>query len=340
MTITQTPEVAIDPEIPVIDAHHHLFDRIPAGVAAHLHRQRLLIDDYAEMISGGHNVIASVSVDARIMYRVDGPVEMRPVGETEFVNGQAAMAASGLYGPCRVAAGIVGYADLRFGDRIRPVLEAHIAAAPQRFRGIRQEGMWDADHSILGDLFDVCEHQYLQEDFRQGFAHLAPLGLSFDAFILSPQLGDVLDLVRRFPETNIILCHTGQPMGVGRHSGRMEIDFPQWKKDMRDIASFPNTSVKLGGLGTYLSGSPSYRAEPPVGSAALAAEWRPHVEAAIELFGAARCMFESNLPTDGCGSFLEICNAYKIITAGCTHEERLEIFADTARRIYRLELPK
>jgi hypothetical protein len=78
------------------------------------------------------------------MYRANGPVEMKPVGETEFVNGTAAMSASGQYGPTRLCRGIVGHADLRLSDAVVRVLEAQIAAGDGRFRGIRHSVTWDA----------------------------------------------------------------------------------------------------------------------------------------------------------------------------------------------------
>lgn len=269
------------------------------------------------------------------MLRRDGPKALQFVGETEFVNGQAAMAASGLYGQCRMGAGFVAYADLR-EDGVADVLAAHREAAPARFKGVRLEGMWDADPTVLGGLFDVPEHLYDDPRFRQGFAHLSPMGLSFDAFVLAPQLADVTRLARDFPETSIILNHAGNPIGVGAHRERMEDQFALWKRDMADIAACPNVTVKLGGLGSFLFGSDFYRAETPPTEERLIAEWGRWVEGTLDLFGADRCMFESNLPTDGSGSFRSVCNAYKRMTSSLSATEREAIFAGTAARVYRL----
>ena len=332
-------EAPIDPDLPVIDSHHHLFDRASDRLYHHVHRRRFLLDDYLEFIGDGHNVVASVLLQARMMYRADGPEEMKVVGETEFFNGQAAMAASGLYGPCRVGAGIVGFADLRQGERVRPVLEAHMAAAPARFRGVRQDALWDADPSILGGRFDAGPGMYGRDNFRRGLAQLVPLGLSFDAFVLAPQLADAVDLARSFPSLPIILNHLGQPIATGVHQGRLAEEYPQWRRDMTLLAQCPNVVVKVGGLGSFLSGSPTYRAATPADSATLAAEWKPYAEATVELFGAGRCMFESNVPTDGSGLFTNVCNAYKRILAGCSEDERRQVFAGTAARIYRLDVP-
>lgn len=334
--MSEIDEPILFPDLPVIDCHHHVFDWIEPHLAGFLKMKRLLADDYAQAVSDGHNVVASVAIEAHSTYRSDGPVELRGVGETEFQNGQAAMAASGRYGRCRVGAGLVGNVDLRGGDVVRPVLEAHIAAAPSRFKGIRQEGVWDADPGVHGEIFNVPAHLFGDPDFRTGFAHLAPLGLSFDAFVLAPQLEDVTALARAFPETQIILNHVGSPVNIRGYHGRQAELFPQWQRDMADIARLPNTSVKLGGLGSFLLGSSFYRTDPPATMAMLVEEWRPYVEIAIELFGADRCMFESNMPTDGSGAFRTVCNAYKYMTRDCSEADRAAIFAGTAARIYRL----
>lgn len=337
--MTSGAETPLHPDLPIIDAHHHLFDHASDGFAAITKRRRFLIDEYLEYVGAQHNLVATIAVEAHGMYAADGPQEFRAVNETEFLNGQAAMSRTGLYGPARVASGILGWADLGRGRAVRAVLEAYLAAAPQRFRGIRQEGMWDADPSVLGGMSTKGAHQYLDDDFRRGFAELAPLGLTFDAFLLAPQLPDATDLARSFPDTTIILDHLGHPVGIGAHAGRMEEEFAAWRTDMSHLSSCPNVFVKMGGLGTFLSGSPTYRADPPASSEVLAAEWWPYAETAVDLFGADRVMFESNAPTDGSGSFNVVCNAYKRILAGCSDAERADVFAGTATRAYRLELP-
>jgi predicted TIM-barrel fold metal-dependent hydrolase len=332
------PEPALDPALPIVDAHHHLYDRLAERFASLSGgRRRYLIDEFLQDANGGHNVVATVFVDADAMYRADGPAEYRVIGETEFANGQAAMSASGLYGPSRVAAGIVSTTDCRLGDRVERVLEAHVAAAGSRFRGIRQTGAWDGDASIFGGMFKNGEHLYLDADFRRGFAHLAPLGLSFDAFVLATQLTDVADLAAAFPDTRIVLNHAGGPVGIGPYTGRLGEMFPAWRRGIAEIARRPNVSVKLGGLGSFVNGFGSYRAQPPASSEMLAADWRPYVESCIEAFGARRCMFESNYPVDsGAGAYGTIVNAYKRLTAGCSADERTSIFSGTAIEIYRL----
>lgn len=331
-------EEPLFPDLPVIDSQHHLVDKVGDAIAPVLGLRRFLIDEYSAYLGTDHNVVASIAVEGRAMYRASGPVASRPVGETEFLNGQAAMSASGLYGRCLVGAGIIANLDFRAGDALPRLIDEHVAVAPHRLKGFRHSALWDADPSILGGMFDGGEGLYRQDAFLKGFQHFARLGFSFDAFVLAPQLTDVLHLAYRFPDTQIVLNHTGQPIGVGAHAGRMNEGYPQWRRHMTQLAACENVAVKLGGLGSYLTGFDSFRANPPAASETLAASWRPYVEVAVELFGADRCMFESNRPTDDVGSFGTLCNAYKRMTAGCSTDERRAIFAETARRIYRLQL--
>ncbi|MDL5159067.1 amidohydrolase family protein [Actinomycetospora termitidis] len=315
--------------LPIVDAHHHLFDDADDRLAELWGRRSLLATDYADLLGGHPDVVATVVVEGHTRYRTSGPEHLRPVGETEFLAGQA---------DGRIAAAIVGAADLRRGTAVREVLEAHLTAAPGRFRGIRQAALWDEDPAVLGGLFRFPPHLYADSAFRAGFAELEPLGLSFDAFVLAPQLDDVVDLARAFPGTRIVLDHLGNPVGIGRHAGRTAAEFPAWRASMAELARCPSVAVKMSGLGTFLSGSPSYRADPPVRAEVLASEWRPWVEETIELFGADRVLFGSNLPTDAVGSFTTICTAYQRITAGCSDPERRALFSGTAAAVYGLDL--
>lgn len=342
------PEAILDLALPIVDPHHHLWDRRSAPAApgpehpfltAIAPARRYLLDDLLADIGGGHNVIATVFVECRAFYRADGPEALRPVGETEFVNGVAAMSASGAYGPVRACAGIVGHADLLLGDAVAPVLEAHILAGGGRFRGIRNSASQDDDPGVLGPLNRVAAGLYHRPDFREGFARLAPLGLSFDAWLLEPQLPDVIALARAFPDTTIVLDHVGTPLGRGRYSGRREERFPVWRDNIRELARSPNVHVKLGGLAMAFCNFPSFLAEPRASSEQLAAEWRPYVETCIEAFGADRCMFESNFPVDmGSCDYTTLWNAFKRLAAGASAEEKAGLFAGVAKRVYRLEI--
>ncbi|MBX6373706.1 MAG: amidohydrolase family protein [Acetobacteraceae bacterium] len=323
-------EPILEPELPIVDPHHHLWDRP---------NWRYMLPDLLADLNVGHNVVATVFVQCRAFHRADGPEAMRPVGETEFVNGVAAMSASGQYGPAKVCAGIVGHADLMLGARVREVLEAHIRAGGGRFRGIRHISVWDEDPVLMNPAYNPPKGMLGSAQFREGFAQLAPLGLSFDAWLLHPQIGELTDLARAFPETRIVLDHVGGPVGIQRFEGKREEVFPVWAAAIRELAKCPNVHVKLGGLGMRVNGFGFEKQATPPSSEQLAAAWRPYIETCIEAFGAARCMFESNFPVDkGSYSYAVCWNTFKRLASGASAEEKADLFAGTATRFYRLDL--
>src|SRR5258707_2910388 len=238
-------EDVLDPSRPIVDPHHHLWDR--GG-------QRYLIEEMAADIDSGHNIVATVYVEARSMYRAGGPEAWRPVGEVEFANGAAAMSASGGYGPAAICAGIVGHANLLLGDGARAVLEAELAAGQGRFRGIRHSSAWDSDADVAGMYVTRPKGLLLDSTFREGFACLAPLGLSFDLWLFHPQITELTDLARAFPDTKIVLDHCGGPIGIGGYANRRDEIFAAWKASILEIAKCPNVVVKLGGLAMRLLG--------------------------------------------------------------------------------------
>lgn len=344
----ETLEPIIDPALPIIDPHHHLWDQTPfldymrpatyGWQKVMIRAARYMVDDLkADLLESGHMIEASVFVDCGSFYRADGPEELRAVGETEFVNGAAAIFASRHYGAVRGCAGIVGHADLTRGDGVEAVLEAHITAGGGRFRGIRQSASHDPDLTVLGPLNAAEPGLYRSDRFRDGFAHLARLGLSFDAWVVEPQLPDVIDLARAFPDTSIILDHLGSPLGVGGYAGRREERFPIWKRSLQLLAEQPNVTLKLGGLGMDLTGLPSFLAAERATSEILAEQWRPWVETGIEIFGPERCMFESNFPSEsGTADYRTLWNTFKRIVSGASASEKAALFRNTAARIYRL----
>ncbi|MDO8900278.1 MAG: amidohydrolase family protein, partial [Phenylobacterium sp.] len=236
-------------------------------------------------------------------------------------------------------AGIVGHADLTLGDGVVPVLEAHLAAGGGRFRGVRQSARHDPDPAVLGPLSGMPAGLYRSPDFRAGFSRLAGHGLSFDAWLLEPQLPDLIDLASAFPETTIILDHVGTPLGIGAYAGQRQARFGVWRDNIKALAERPNVVCKIGGLAMPFLGFPSFLAEPPATSEVLAQEWRPYVETAIEAFGPQRCMFESNFPVDaGTCDYATLWNAFKRLATGASAGEKAALFHDTARRTYRLDI--
>jgi L-fuconolactonase len=322
-------EEILDPGQPIIDPHHHLWDQ-PGW--------RYLLDELLADLRSGHDVRATVYVQtSRSMLRAEGPEAMRAVGETEFANGVAAMCASGTYGAVRACAGIVGAADLRLGDAVRPVLEAHLRAGGERFRGIRHIATWDPDPAMLNPAYRPAEDMLDSPAFRAGFAHLAALGLSFDAWLYFHQLPRLVALARAFPQVPIVLNHCGGVLGIGRYAGKRDEVFAAWSAGLRDLAGCPKVMVKLGGLGMRLPGFGFEARERAPASAELAAAWAPWMERCIELFGAGRCMFESNFPVDKGGYAYAIgWNAMKRIAAAASATEKAALFQGSAARFYRL----
>ncbi|MEO8811794.1 MAG: amidohydrolase family protein, partial [Caulobacteraceae bacterium] len=234
---------------------------------------------------------------------------------------------------------IVGHADLTRGAAATAVLEALIAAGGGRFRGIRQSASSDADPDVLGPLHGRGPALYRDAAFREGFAALAPLGLSFDAWLLEPQLPDLIDLARAFPDTSIVLDHVGTPLGIGAYAGRREERFGPWRDNIHALAKSPNVTVKLGGLAMVFPGFASFMSDPPATSVQLAAEWKPYIETCVEAFGPERCMFESNFPVDiGTCDYDVLWNAFKILAAGASPSDKANLFSGTAKRVYRLEI--
>lgn len=346
-------EPILDSELPIVDAHHHLWLMPEAAVAAIESRDsvmgqrlgptfrrnaRYLLDEFLTDLHTGHNICATVFIDAHTMYRTRGPESLRSVGEVEFVNGIAAMADSGVFGNIHVCAGIVGNVELR-SDNVEEVLTAHLQAGGTRYRGIRSSGVvHDSDAGILGTGVGR-PHVLLDSQFRKGFRHLAKFGLSYDAWVLEPQLPDVIDLAHTFPDTQIVLDHVGAPVGVGRYAGQREHRFPVWRNSILTLARCENVTVKLGGLGIPFAGFASFGAGTRARSEILAEEWRPYIDTCINAFGAERCMFESNFPIDSATcSYPVLWNAFKRLAAGASADEKSALFGGTAQRVYRLTI--
>ena len=327
--LARVREEIIEPELPIVDPHHHLVERPETG--------RYLLPELLADTDSGHNVTATVYLEWLSMYRAGGPLEMKPVGEVEFANGVAAMAASGTYGKTKVCAGIVGLADLALGGAVEKVLEAEIAAGGGRFKGIRYISATDPDQAAWGSPVTRPPGMLMQPKVREGFAKLAPLGLVFDSFMFHPQLGDLIDLARDFPETPIVLDHVGGAIGLGRYKGKRDEVFAEWSARIKELAACPNVTIKLGGLGMRVFGFDVHERPDPPSSETLAGLWRPYIETCIAAFGAERAMFESNFPVDkGSGSYHVFWNAFKRIAAGCSASETAALFSGTATRFYKL----
>jgi predicted TIM-barrel fold metal-dependent hydrolase len=328
-----TAEAPLEPDLPICDPHHHLWDRQPGRVAP-----RYLLDEILADVGAGHNVVSTVFIECGAMFRSEGPEALRAVGETEFVNGVAAMSASGIYGKARVAAGIIGTADLRLGDAVADVLDAHIAAGGGRFRGIRRAAAWDAEAAVPPHRTHPGPGLLLRDDFRAGFRHLAPRRLTFEAWCYHRQIPDVTALARAFGDTTIILNHFGGPLGVGPYAGKGDEVYAQWRTSITELATCPNVVAKLGGINMEMNGFGWQDRPRPPASQELAEATRRYYEFTIEKFGVDRCMFESNFPVDKAScSYTVLWNSFKRLTSKYSAAEKAKLFHDTAARVYRLQ---
>ena len=323
--LARVREDVLEPDLPIVDAHHHLWTR-PSG--------RYLLDELRADLCAGHNVRATVFIQCGYAFRTDGPPELRPVGETETVAAVAAEAtAAGLPGVC---AGIVGYCDFRLGERVEAVLEAHVQAGAGRFRGIRQSAGWDP--AILTQTSAPAPAGLLADPaFRAGLARLGKFGLTYESSLYHPQLPELAALARALPDQPILANHCGGLIRIGPHADDPAATFAAWRDGLRELAKCPNVVLKLGGMAMTIRGLNFQDGVLPPSSGELANAWRPIMETCIEVFGADRCMFESNFPVDkGMCSYVAVWNAFKRVAAACSDDEKASLFHGTAARFYRL----
>ena len=326
--LDQVREDILEPELPICDPHHHLWDSP---------RSRYLLDELLADVRSGHNVVSTVFMECAAMYRAGGPEALRPVGETEFVNGIAAMSASGGYGAGRMCAAIVGFVDLTLGAAAGEALDAHMAASG-RFRGIRHASGWDASEAVRNSHTNPSQGLLADKAFRAGFVELGKRGLTFDAWLYHTQIGELVALAKAFPQQPIVIDHFAGPLGIGPYAGQRAAIFEQWKADMAALADCPNVVAKLGGLVMPINGFGFHKRDLPATSDELVAATRDYYLHMIDHFGPHRCMFESNFPVDkqSC-SYHVLWNSFKKIAAGCSDAEKAALFHDTATRVYGVE---
>ena len=327
--LDQVQEPILEPDLPIIDPHHHLWHDRPSG--------RYMPEQLLADLGTGHAVKATVFVQCGWMHRTDGEEAARPAGETEAVNAAAVLSATGAYGPARACAGIVGWADL-CSPLLDDMLDAHEAAGGGRFRGIRQTTAWD---DAIRPTSALQKGPGLLQDprFRAGLRRLGERGVTFEAWQYHPQLGDLLDAVRAAPDTRVVINHVGGPLGCGPYRDRRAEVMRIWAGHMATLARCPNVFMKLGGLAMPINGFDYDKQPKPPGSQQIAEDWRPFIEPCIEWFGAERCMFESNFPVDkGMCSYPVLWNAFKRLASGASAAQKAALFHDTAKRFYRLDI--
>ncbi len=322
-------EDILEPELPIVDPHHHLWHDRPSG--------RYLIEDLAADLASGHNVVATVFMQCGWNHRKDGPEHFRPVSETEAVNAVAVLSATGAYGKARACAGIIGHADLR-SDQLQAVLEAHKAAGGGRFRGIRHTSAWN--NSIVPTTSTVPPRNLLDDPaFLRGLRLLGAMGLTYDSWQYHPQLTAIARVARGAPDTRMVIDHVGGPLGCGPYRGQRDEVVREWAAGMKELATCPNVYVKLGGLAMPVNGFDYHENARPPASEKIAADWKPWIQPCIEWFGVDRCMFESNFPVDkGMVSYPMLWNAFKRLASGASSAEKAALFKDTATRFYKLDV--
>ena len=322
-------EEVIEPALPIVDPHHHLWDAgSQHGAGAYL-LSELLAD-----AGDGHQVVATVYVQAGWNLADTGPLPFRPIPETAAA-AKVAQAAETIGAPTRVCTGIVSYADLRLPE-LAQVLDAHVAAGEGRFRGIRQSAALDPAVVSMATV-PPPPGLLLDTALQAGLRLMGEKGLTFEGWVFHPQLGELLQAAQAAPATKIAINHTGGPLRCGPFATSAEDVWRRWHDGMAALARCPNVFVKLGGLGMTINGFGFDQGPRPPSSAALAAAWRPWFEPCIELFGAERCMFESNFPVDkGMFSYRVLWNAFKRIAAGASPSQKAALFHDTAAGFYGL----
>lgn len=327
--LAKVEEEIVDPDRAICDPHHHLWD-YPGS--------RYLLHEMLADVNSGHRIVSTVFVECDAMFSADRAWHLAPVGETEFVNGVAAMSASGNYGECRVAAGIVSFADLMLGSAVGEVLEAHVRAAPDRFRGIRHATSWHESDDIRNSHSRPVAHQMLDDRFLEGLTKLGQMRLSFDAWCYHAQLREFAEMARQVPDTTIVLDHFGGPLGIGPYEGKGDEVFAAWKDAISELQDLPHVYFKLGGINMKINGFGWHRGERPPTSDELVERTAAYYEYCISCFGAERCMFESNFPVDRESvSYPVLWNAFKKMTSGCSEAEKAQLFHDSATQFYRLD---
>lgn len=323
-------EDVIEADLPIIDAHHHLWAE---------QESPYLLEEFAADVADGHRILATVFVQAHYGYHTIGTTYLAPVGETEKIAAIADTTQSRGF-PTEIAAGIVAHADLMLGERLDTVLDAHAVAAKGRLRGIRHSVSHDRNFPDGIVIRPAPEGLLADPQYRAGLARLAARGLSYDAMLYHTQLDELTAMARTIPDLTIVLDHIGCILGIGPYRGHEAETFHQWRSAMADLARCPNVVVKIGGFGMIICGASWHDRPVPPTSAELARAWRPYVDVCMELFGAARCMFESNFPVDkAMYSYRTLWNAFKLLTADASEQERTALFCGTAAKAYRIRFP-
>lgn len=323
---TETQEEIIDPLREIIDCHHHLWNRPDS---------RYMVDEFLRDAQDGHHVVQSIFIQCRTGYR-HGTLDS-PALETTAI-AHATHASQGQASPVQVGAGIVGYADMRGGAGIAPLLDAHIQSGGDRFKGVRHIVAWADGPEFQVEGYPTAPGMMSSPEFEAALQQLAVRNLSFEAMVYHTQLDELAGVARTHADTRFVLNHIGLPLGIGAFSSRKEHAFADWRAGLRALAGCDNVYIKLGGMGMHMLGLALDSEPGPFASKRIADAYRPYVDECVSAVGANRCMFESNFPVDRrrC-DYRTLWNAFKRIGSSYTEDEKHMLFSDTARRCYGLE---
>lgn len=321
--LAKTIEEVIEPDLPICDPHHHVWE-YPGS--------RYLLDELLMDLEGGHRIVSTVFVECLQKYRDGGPEILRPVGETEFVDKLASDNDSRI----QVAKGIVAFADLTLGSAIEAVIEAQLETS-NRVRGFRYASAWDKSEKVNNGHTNPPEALLKEAKFREGLACVCKHGLVFDAWLYFHQIPELVELAQTFPDLCIVLNHIGGPLGIGPYADKRKEVFDSWRANIAELARCENVMIKMGGLTLTMMGFGWHKRNIPPDSIELAEAMSPYYHSCIDLFGANRCMFESNFPVDKAScSYTVLWNAFKRLCQEYSELERAALFHDTASRVYKL----
>lgn len=316
-----TDESVLDPAQPILDAHHHLWDR---------EESRYRTEDFIADVSRGHDVRASIYVQCRTGYRRSGPESLYPLGEVETILEWSAQAPNH-------PVGIVAFADLMQGGAVRDTLDGLLELAPNHVCGIRNTTAYHPDPAVRSNPRPAPDGLLRSKEFHRGAAEVARAGLALDVWAYQTQLHEVEALARLLPELTVVINHCGGPLGVGPFRERTPADFAAWRAGLEKLAALPNTRLKIGGFGLAVFGNDYHHQPAPPDSERLARDWAPWFGVCLEAFGPTRCMFESNFPVDkGMFSYVALWNAFKRLTQALSQNDRDQLFWKTAANTYRV----
>jgi L-fuconolactonase len=327
-------EEVIEPELPIIDPHHHTYDDFGGAY-------QYPFDDLRNDLDSGHRIVGTVYVEGYSpSWYPNGPEHLRPVGEIKRIVDVTREPWQLQHGPCDLAAGIVGFIDLTLEeDKVDQVLQAYREASGGRVRGVRHRAVYDG--GVVGRYIIDAPKQHILADpaFRRGFARLASYGLCFDSWLYHPQLDDLIGLAEEFPKTPIVVNHAGGLIGVEEYARDRSLQIALWKKSLHALAELPNVFLKIGALGMPVFGFGFEYGNRPPTSRELEVAWKPLIDSCIEAFGPERCMLESDFPVDmqTCG-YRQLWNAFKLATRSLAPAERANLFHKTACRAYDLQI--